>query len=55
MIENDTETTLTGTLYRVGHHQPRNVYRGDEYIGVMFSPEDAAKVVAALNRAEGQP
>lgn len=36
-------------LYRVGNHQPQNVYRGDEYIGVMFSPEDAGLVVQALN------
>ena len=35
--------------YRVGNHQRQNVYRGDAYIGVMFSPEDAALVVAALN------
>ncbi|MFA9273067.1 MAG: hypothetical protein ACEQSX_20470 [Baekduiaceae bacterium] len=37
--------------YRVGHHQPQNVYRGDAYIGVMFSPEDAALAVSALNGA----
>lgn len=37
--------------YRVGRHQPRNVYRGEEYIGVMFSPEDAAAVVEAMNGA----
>jgi len=30
---------------------PRNVYRDDEYIGVMFSPIDASLVVAALNGA----
>lgn len=35
--------------YRGGSHQPQNVYRDDQYIGVMFSPEDAALVVAALN------
>jgi len=39
-------------LYRVGRHQVQNVYRGEEYIGVMFSPEDAALVVAALNRTD---
>lgn len=31
--------------YRVGNHQPQNVYRGDQYIEVMFSPIDAAAVV----------
>lgn len=36
--------------YRVGNHQPRNVYRGDTYIGVMFDPADAAAVVDALNK-----
>jgi hypothetical protein len=36
-------------IYRVGNHQPQNVYRGEQHIGVMFSPEDAALVVAALN------
>ena len=38
--------------YRVGNHQPQNVYRGDQYIGVMFDPADAAAVVAALNEGE---
>lgn len=38
-------------LYRVGRHQPQNVYRGEQYIGVMFSPEDAALVVQVLNTA----
>lgn len=38
-------------LYRVGRHQPQNVYRGEKYIGVMFSPEDAAAVVRCLNLA----
>lgn len=36
-------------LYRVGRHQPQNVYRGEQYIGVMFAPEDAALVMSALN------
>jgi hypothetical protein len=35
--------------YRVGNHQPQNVYRGEQYIGVMFTAEDAALVVEALN------
>lgn len=39
--------------YRVGNHQPQNVYRDQQYIGVMFTAEDAALVVEALNgRAE---
>lgn len=37
------------STYRVGNHQPQNVYRGEQYIGVMFTAEDAALVVAALN------
>lgn len=37
------------STYRVGNHQPQNVYRDDAYIGVMFTAEDAALVVAALN------
>lgn len=35
--------------YRVGNHQPQNVYRGEQYIGVMFTAEDALWVVWALN------
>lgn len=35
--------------YRVGNHQPQNVYRDDAYIGVMFTAEDAALAVEALN------
>jgi hypothetical protein len=40
--------------YRVGNHQPQNIYRGDRYIGVMFSAIDAAAVVAHLNRGLGE-
>lgn len=36
-------------LYRVGRHQPQNVYRGEQYIGVMFSPIDAAAFVSTMN------
>jgi hypothetical protein len=36
-------------MYRVGNHQPQNVYRDDRYIGVMFDAADAALVVEALN------
>lgn len=39
-------------IYRVGNHQPQNLYRGDQYIGVMFSPVDAAAVVRHLSRIE---
>jgi hypothetical protein len=38
--------------YRVGNHQPQNLYRDDQYIGVMFSPDDAALIVEALNERE---
>ena len=41
-------------VYRVGNHQPQNIYRGDQYIGVMFSPIDAAAVVIHLNRGIGE-
>jgi hypothetical protein len=44
------------TTYRVGNHQPQNLYRDDTYIGVMFTAEDAALVVEVLNgtaRIEG--
>jgi hypothetical protein len=36
-------------IYRTGNHRPQNIYRGDAYIGVMFTAEDAALVVEALN------
>lgn len=36
-------------IYRVGTHQPQNLYRGDTYIGVMFDPADAALIVQVLN------
>jgi hypothetical protein len=38
--------------YRVGNHQPQNIYDGDKYIGVMFSAPHAARVVDALNASE---
>lgn len=34
--------------YRVGNHQPRNLYRGDAYIGVCFDPADTALIVDAM-------
>jgi hypothetical protein len=42
------------TTYRVGNHQPQNLYRDDTYIGVMFTAEDAALVVEALNEREAE-
>ena len=36
------------------HHQPQNVYRDDQYIGVMFTAEDAAEVVAAMNERQAE-
>lgn len=38
--------------YRVGNHQPRNPYRGDEYIGVMFDPTDTAMIAELLNEQD---
>lgn len=40
--------------YRVGRHQPQNIYRGEQYIGVMFSAVDAAAVVRHLNAGLGE-
>ena len=40
------------STYRVGNHQPQNIYRDDTYIGVMFTAEDAALVVEALHHVE---
>jgi hypothetical protein len=40
--------------YRVCNHQPQNIYRDDTYIGVMFTAEDAALVVEALNEREAE-
>lgn len=54
MIENVTETAPDRPRYRVGNHQPQNIYDGDTYVGVMFSAADSARVVAALNEAEAR-
>lgn len=35
--------------WRVGNHQPQNLYRGEEYMGVMFNPEVARFIVEAMN------
>lgn len=40
--------------YRVGNHQPQNIYCGDTYIGVMFDPAHAARVVDVLNRTAAE-
>lgn len=40
---------MSDQTYRVGNHQPRNLYRGNEYIGVMFDPADAAMIAETLN------
>lgn len=37
--------------YRTGNHQPQNLYRDDQYIGVCFDPADTALVVEALKSA----
>ena len=41
--------------YRIGRHNPRNLYRRDEHMGVVFDPADGPRVVAALNAVEQQP
>lgn len=35
--------------YRVGRHNPRNIYRDDQHIGCMFDPTDGPLAVQALN------
>lgn len=40
--------------WRVGRHQPRNVYRGDEFVAVVIGPDDeaggrAAYIAEAVN------
>jgi hypothetical protein len=36
--------------YQVKEGQPHSVYRGDQFMGSMINPSEAALVVAALNR-----
>lgn len=43
---------MSEQTYRVGQHQAQNVYRGEQYIGVMFAPEDAALTVSMLNSVQ---
>lgn len=40
------------TTYRVGNHNPRNLYRDDEHFGVVFDPADGPLVVSVLNFRE---
>lgn len=47
-----SEPQPTAFRYRVGNHQPQNIYDGEKYIGVMFDPAVAARVVYALNAQE---
>ena len=37
--------------FRVGHHCPWNIYRGDDRYAVAFNPDDGPVIVAALNAA----
>lgn len=44
------------TAWRQGNHQPQNLYAGEDYVGVMFTPRNAERVVAAMNgRAVPEP
>lgn len=38
--------------WRCGRHQPRNLYRNGQYIGVVFDPDDAAYIAEILNDAD---
>lgn len=49
---------MTGP-WRVGRHQPRNVYRGDEFVAVMVGEDEwayalAEQIVRAMNDQEGR-
>lgn len=39
--------------YRVGNHNARHVYRGDQEIAVAFTEDDGRLIADALNAAEG--
>lgn len=39
-------------LWRVGRKVPRNLYRGDEPIAMLATPELASELAEKLNRAE---
>lgn len=38
--------------YQVKDGQPHSIYRGDQFMGSMINPSEAALVVAALNRTD---
>jgi hypothetical protein len=38
--------------YQIKDGQPHSVYRGDQFMGSMINPFEAALVVAALNRTD---
>lgn len=45
--------------WRVGRHQPRNVYRGDEFVAVMVGEDEwayalAEQIVQAMNEQESR-
>jgi hypothetical protein len=46
---------VTTPTYRVGRHLGRTIYRHNQLIGVMDTPEDGRLVVDALNAAERIP
>lgn len=48
---------MTAGPWRVGRHQPRNLYHAGDFVGVFVGAEEvaeeiAAEVVAVLNEAE---
>jgi hypothetical protein len=43
---------VQGPRWRVGRRVPRNLYRGDEPIAMLATPELAAEMVALLNKAD---
>jgi hypothetical protein len=43
---------VTTPTYRLGRHLGRTIYRNNQLIGVMDTPEDGRLVVDALNQAE---
>lgn len=44
---------MTGP-YRVGNHNARHVYRGDQEIAVAFTEDDGRLIADALNAATGR-
>lgn len=39
-------------VWRLGNRNPRNLYRGEEHVGMLIEPELAAKIVETLNGAD---